>query len=159
MKSNRPYLIRAIYEWIVDNDCTPHLLVQTHTTNPDGGAETPVADVDVPWDFVQDGRIVLNVSMNATRGLELGDEFVHFNARFGGRSCAVCVPVGAVVGVFARENGEGMAFELETAGGAATETRTTPDDKSSNAAESTAVDAPEDPSPPRPGGPNLRIVS
>lgn len=102
MTSNRPYLIRALYEWIADNDMTPHLLVD---------AERP--DVVVPRDYVVDGRIVLNVAASAVQGLVLGNEAILFSARFGGRPFPVELPIAAVVGIYARENGQGMLFAEE----------------------------------------------
>lgn len=105
MTSNRPYLIRALYEWIADNDLTPHLLVD---------AEQP--GVVVPQGYVADGRIVLNVAASAVHGLVLGNDAVLFSARFGGRSFPVEVPVAAVLGIYARENGHGMLFPEQDAG-------------------------------------------
>lgn len=99
MSSSRPYLIRALYEWISDNGLTPHLLVD---------AEAP--GVEVPVEFVDNGKIVLNISMTATEALSLGNEAVMFNARFSGRPMTVTVPVGAVLALYARENGQGMLF-------------------------------------------------
>lgn len=98
--SRRPYLIRALYEWVLDNDCTPHLLV---------AADAP--GVDVPRQFVTDeGRITLNVSPSAVRGLKLGNDWIMFSARFSGRNCEISIPPGAVLALYARENGEGMLF-------------------------------------------------
>lgn len=102
MTSNRPYLIRALYEWLVDNDLTPHLLV-------DAGKE----DVIVPVQFVEEGRIVLNVTPTAVRGLQLGNDYITFNARFAGTPMDVVVPPEAVLGIYARENGHGMLFPEE----------------------------------------------
>lgn len=102
MTPNRPYLIRALYEWILDNGMTPHLLVDT----------TRSATV-VPHQFVQDGKIVLNISPSAVRELAIGNEEIVFNARFSGRSMDVLVPVEAVMGIYARENGHGMLFPEE----------------------------------------------
>jgi len=102
MTSNRPYLIRAIHAWVVDNDCTPYLLV-------DAAAD----GVEVPDEHVEDGRIVLNISPGATDRLELGDQVIHFQARFGGRPTEVFVPITAVLAVYARENGQGMMFPPE----------------------------------------------
>ncbi|MEA3641613.1 MAG: ClpXP protease specificity-enhancing factor [Lamprobacter sp.] len=99
MTSSRPYLIRALYEWIADNDFTPHLLVD---------AEKP--GVVVPRGYVADGRIVLNVAASAVQSLVLGNEAILFSARFGGQSFPVEVPVPAVLGIYARENGQGMLF-------------------------------------------------
>ncbi|MCW8921025.1 MAG: ClpXP protease specificity-enhancing factor [Sedimenticola sp.] len=102
MTSNRPYLIRALYEWLVDNDLTPHLLV-------DAAKE----DVVVPVQFVEEGRIVLNVTPTAVRGLQLGNDYITFNARFGGTPMDVVVPPEAVLGIYARENSRGMLFPDE----------------------------------------------
>lgn len=102
MNSLKPYLIRAIYEWIVDNRFTPYLLVNAEV----GGAVVPSA-------FVQDGRIVLNLRPEAVQGLALGNDWITFNARFGGRPMQVDVPVAAVLALYARENGRGMVFEDE----------------------------------------------
>lgn len=98
--SRRPYLIRAIYDWVLDNGLTPHLLV---------AADAP--GVEVPGEFVtEDSRITINVSPTAVRNLELGNDWIHFSARFSGRPFHVNVPPGAVLALYARENGEGMLF-------------------------------------------------
>ncbi|MEJ2631596.1 MAG: ClpXP protease specificity-enhancing factor [Acidihalobacter sp.] len=102
MTSSRPYLIRAIYEWVVDNAQTPYLLVDAADEN-----------VQVPREYVQDGRIVLNVSPGAVEGLDLGNDYVSFNARFGGSPREVMVPVHRVMAVYSRENGQGMMFAEE----------------------------------------------
>lgn len=99
MSSSRPYLVRAIYQWVVDNNHTPHMLVDA------GGG-----DVQVPEQFVQDGRIILNVAPQAVQGLDLGDEFISFSARFAGRPQQIFVPVQRVMAVYSRENGQGMMF-------------------------------------------------
>ncbi len=99
MTSSKPYLLRALYEWILDNDLTPHLI-----------ADAAAAEVDVPAQAVQDGRVVLNISPTATRGLELDNEAVSFNARFGGVSREVWLPMPAILAIYARENGQGMMF-------------------------------------------------
>jgi len=99
MTSNRPYMIRALYEWITDNRMTPHLLVDA--THP---------QAVVPTRFIQDGKIVLNISPTAARALVLGNGAIEFGARFGGVAMEVRVPVGAVLGIYARENGHGMLF-------------------------------------------------
>jgi len=98
-KSRRPYLIRAIYDWCVDNGYTPHLLV---------AADYP--GVSVPLQFVQDGRITLNLSPMAVQSLNIDDDPIWFSARFSGRPFDVIVPPGAVLAIFARENGEGLVF-------------------------------------------------
>lgn len=103
MKSSRPYLVRALYEWIVDNDCTPHLLVN---------AEYPA--VQVPKGFASDGQIVLNVSPSAVRHLHMDNEAVSFEGRFGGVAHTLYVPAAAVLAIYARENGQGMVFDLES---------------------------------------------
>lgn len=102
MNSSRPYLVRALYEWIVDNDCTPHMLVN---------AEYP--KVQVPDGFASDGQIVLNISPNAVRNLHMDNDAVSFEGRFSGVSHSLFVPSGAILGIYARENGQGMVFELE----------------------------------------------
>jgi len=103
MTSNRPYLIRALYDWLVDNSLTPHLLVDATRDQ-----------VVVPEQFVEEGRIVLNVNPTAVRNLELGNDYITFNARFGGNPMDVVVPPDAVLGIYARENGRGMLFPEET---------------------------------------------
>ncbi len=102
MTSSRPYLARALYEWILDNGLTPYLLV-----------DATVPGTVVPQDFVQDGKIVLNISPSAVRGLDIGNEAVTFNARFRGVPQDVYVPVSAVLAIYARENGHGMVFAEE----------------------------------------------
>jgi stringent starvation protein B len=102
MTSSRPYLIRAIYEWVVDNAQTPYLLVDAEDES-----------VQIPREYVQDGRIVLNVSPSAVAGLDLGNDYVSFNARFGGTPREVLVPVHRVMAVYSRENGQGMMFADE----------------------------------------------
>lgn len=102
MTSSRPYLIRALYQWIVDNGVTPYILV-------DAG----VQDVVAPEQYIQDGKIVLNIAPMAVRSLVLGDEHISFNARFGGQSIDIFVPVSAVLAIYARENGQGMMFNDE----------------------------------------------
>ncbi len=99
MKPRRPYLLRALHEWITDSGETPHIVV-------DAAGE----GVTVPRQYVKDGKIVLNISYNATQLLKLGNDFVSFEARFGGAGFAVQVPVRAVLGIYARETGQGMIF-------------------------------------------------
>ena len=100
--SRRPYLVRAMHEWMTDNGQTPHLVV-----------DVSVAGTDVPRAFVRDGRITLNVGWQATQGLKLGNEWIEFAARFGGVPQQVRVPVAAVLGIYARETGQGMLFQDE----------------------------------------------
>jgi len=99
MTSSRPYLIRALYEWIVDNGFTPYMLV-----------DTAQDVVEVPRAFVENGRIILNISPEATHSLVLGNDAVTFNARFSGTAMDVHVPVDSVLAIYARENGQGMMF-------------------------------------------------
>jgi len=96
--SMRPYLIRALYEWCTDNGFTPYVAVQVDET------------VQVPREYVKNGEIVLNISFDATSSLKLGNEFIEFKARFAGTAREIMVPVGRVVAIYARENGQGMAF-------------------------------------------------
>jgi stringent starvation protein B len=102
MKARRPYLLRAIHEWITDSLCTPHLVVDASMTG-----------VEVPRQYVKDGKIVLNVSWNATANLRLGNDEVSFSGRFGGASMSVTIPLGAVLAIYARETGQGMIFSDE----------------------------------------------
>lgn len=100
MTSSRPYVLRAIYEWIVDNNLTPHVLVNAMA-----------GEVEVPQDYVKDGQIVLNIAPNAVQGLLLGNDLITFSARFRGIPTDISVPVEAVMGIYARENGQGMMFD------------------------------------------------
>ncbi|MFJ4388504.1 MULTISPECIES: ClpXP protease specificity-enhancing factor [Pseudomonas] len=138
MNSSRPYLVRALYEWIVDNDCTPHMLVN---------AEYPA--VQVPQGFASDGQIVLNISPSAVRSLHMDNEAVSFEGRFGGVAHTLYVPIGAILGIYARENGQGMVFELE------------PPLADEDDLEGDGVEPDDDgpPEPPRPSGrPSLKVV-
>ena len=105
MTSTRPYLVRAMIDWIVDNACTPYLVI---------AADAPGAEALL--DFATDNRLVLNVSATATRNLVIGKRTVEVDCRFGGRPVHVSVPLGAVVAVYARENRMGMVFEVEDGG-------------------------------------------
>jgi stringent starvation protein B len=104
--STRPYLLRALHDWCSDNGYTPYIAVHV------------AAGVQVPMEYVKNNEIVLNVGFDATSGLQLGNEFVEFKARFGGVAREIKVPVDHVVAIYARENGQGMAFPMPTAGGA-----------------------------------------
>lgn len=97
---NRPYLARAIYEWIVDNNLVPHILVDATQKN-----------VIVPREFVKNGQIVLNVAPYATHNFELGNDVISFSARFGGVSQDLYIPISALLGIYARENGVGLFFD------------------------------------------------
>ncbi|MDD2738154.1 MAG: ClpXP protease specificity-enhancing factor [Methylomonas lenta] len=98
----KPYLIRSIYEWITDNSLTPHLLVN---------AEYP--GVNLPLDFVEDGRIVLNIRAEAVQSLALGNDEIEFNARFSGKPMRINAPIQAILAIYAKENGRGMVFDPE----------------------------------------------
>jgi len=99
LKPRRPYLLRALHEWITDSGETPHIVV-----------DAAVEGVVVPRQYVKDGKIVLNVSFSATQMLKMGNDAVSFEARFSGASFAVHVPVRAILGIYARETGQGMIF-------------------------------------------------
>ncbi len=101
--STRPYLIRALYEWCTDNGFTPYVAVLVDDS------------VQVPREYVKDGEIVLNISFDATSSLKLGNEFIEFKARFAGTAREILVPVGRVIAIYARENGQGMAFPAPVA--------------------------------------------
>lgn len=102
MNSTKPYLIRAFYEWIVDNNCTPYIVVNADS---DG--------VSVPPQYVDNGQIILNISMNAASNLKLDNEEITFSARFAGVVYEIIIPVKAVLAIYARENGRGMVFAEE----------------------------------------------
>jgi stringent starvation protein B len=99
VRSRRPYLLRAMHEWISDSNQTPHVVV-----------DASMEGVEVPRQYVQGGKIILNVSSNATSMLSLGNEVVRFRARFGAATYDVSVPIAAVLGIYARETGQGMIF-------------------------------------------------
>ena len=131
MSSNRPYLLRALYEWIGDNDMTPHLLV-----------DASLDGVQVPQAAVKDGRVVLNIAARAVAGLDMGNRELRFKARFGGVSHTVVVPMPAILAIYAQETGQGMMLPED--GGAL--------------AEDAPSDAPEPPEDgPKRGG-HLRVV-
>jgi stringent starvation protein B len=99
MTSNKPYLIRALYEWLADNDATPYLLVDTTRSG-----------VDIPPGIEKDGQVVLNIAMSAVKGLEMTNSHIRFSARFGGVSHDIYIPVEAVMAIYSREDGAGMMF-------------------------------------------------
>jgi stringent starvation protein B len=103
--STRPYLIRALHDWCTDNGFTPYVAVYVD------------AGVQVPLEYVKNNEIVLNVGFEATTALKLGNEFIEFKARFGGTAREIVVPVDHIVAIYARENGQGMAFPVPTAPG------------------------------------------
>ncbi len=137
MTSNRPYLIRAMYEWIGDNGMTPYLLV-----------DAAVPGVRVPPGVVRDGKVVLNVAARAVTQLDLGNQSIQFLARFGGVSQSVEVPVGAVQAIYAQETGQGMMMAPE------------PQDDAQAASDPAAAGdsvPPSEPTPPRRGS-HLRVI-
>jgi len=101
--STKPYMLRALHEWCVDNNLTPHLIVAVNN------------QTRVPMAYVKDGEIILNINYGATKDLHIDNESVVFSARFGGVSQNIYIPMSAVKGIFARENGQGMFFEVEVA--------------------------------------------
>lgn len=103
MTSNRPYLLRALYQWLLDNNMTPQILV-----------DATDAEAVLPQEHVREGRMVLNISPSAVTDLLIADAAISFKARFAGRSCAVHAPIRAVLAIYARENGKGMAFPPES---------------------------------------------
>ncbi|WP_153145921.1 ClpXP protease specificity-enhancing factor [Dechloromonas sp. H13] len=131
LPSTKPYLVRAIWEWCCDNGFTPYIAVQVD------------ARTNVPREFIRDGQIVLNLGPDATNKLQIGNDLIEFQARFGGVARQLSVPVDRVSAIYARENGAGMAFEVGDEGGQAAE----------EAAEPLPEDAAdENPEPPRPEG-------
>ena len=134
-RSTKPYLIRAIHEWCTDSGYTPYLSVRADE------------NTRVPMEFVKDGEIVLNIAYDATHRLTIGNDLVQFSARFGGVSLECSVPIYAVAGVFARENGQGLFFAPETAGDATTVAAVPPDKTD-----------PETTPPTTPPRPKLQIV-
>ncbi|UQY44582.1 ClpXP protease specificity-enhancing factor [Erwinia sp. PK3-005] len=156
LTARRPYLLRAFYEWLLDNQLTPHLVVDIN-----------LPGVLVPLEYARDGQIVLNIAPRAVGNLELGNDEVRFNARFGGVPRQVTVPIAAVLAIYARENGAGTmfepepAYELQDTDDLATGQEETvmsvidgdrPDDAEPDG------DNPDDDPPPRGGRPALRVV-
>ena len=134
--STKPYLIRAIYEWCIDNAYTPYLSVVVN------------GRTRVPMEYVKDGQIVLNLSPNATQGMLMDNEWVSFSARFNGASRQLDIPITAIVGIFARENGEGLGFDVTQNG----------DDAEFGIREDSTPDD-EPPTSPKPiGKPKLQVV-
>lgn len=128
MTSSRPYLVRAMYQWIADNGMTPHLL-----------ADASVEGIQIPVEHVQNGKIILNIAPMAITGLVLGDNEITFSARFSGKSAGIYIPIEAVLAIYAKENGQGMMFSED------------------DGAVSSSDDEPE-PDPDKPKRPSLRVV-
>lgn len=131
MTSPRPYLVRALIDWIVDNDCTPFIAIASD-----------LEGVTVPPGIAKDGRVVLNISASATRNLQITNDLLTVDCRFAGRPFHVSTPMGAITAIFARENGQGMSFEPEP---------------TTNTPESPTQDSPPNPPPKR--GPKLTLVT
>ena len=129
MTSSRPYLVRAMYQWIADNGMTPHLL-----------ADASVEGIQIPVEHVQNGKIILNIAPMAITGLVLGDNEITFSARFSGKSSGIYIPIDAVLAIYAKENGQGMMFSEDD-----------------GAVSSSDDDEPE-PDPDKPKRPSLRVV-
>lgn len=140
LPSTKPYLVRAIYEWCSDNGFTPYLAVAVD------------ARTRVPMEFVRDGQIVLNISADATNRLQIDNDYVSFQARFGGVARDISVPFSNVVAIYARENGAGMAFEAEAAPPEA------PAAATPAVAESSAPEIDPEPSSPAPSRPRLQRI-
>jgi len=102
MSSSRPYIVRALYDWIIENECTPYILVNAFAD-----------DVEVPQEHVKDGQIILNIAPSAVQSLFIRTEAVDFDGRFAGIPKRVYVPIAAVMGIYAKENGQGMIFDSE----------------------------------------------
>ncbi|WP_240207117.1 ClpXP protease specificity-enhancing factor [Vibrio sp. CyArs1] len=156
MTPRRPYMLRAFYDWLVENDLTPHIVV-----------DAMLPGVRVPQEFIQDGQIILNIAPRAVGQLELGNEAITFHARFGGRPHSVIVPLYSVQAIYARENGAGTMFEPEDAYLSIEEEETieaTPVSGLSVASEpevtESEINSPDgDDEPPKPKGrPSLRVV-
>jgi len=160
LTARRPYLLRAFYEWLLDNDLTPHLVVDIN-----------LPGVMVPLEYARDGQIVLNIAPRAVGNLELGNDEVRFSARFGGVPRQVSVPMAAVLAIYARENGAGTMFEPEPVYDEAAEHDEA--DRHDGAPETvmSVIDGdrpddsvadddngPDDEPPPRGGRPALRVV-
>lgn len=150
MTPRRPYMLRAFYDWLLENDLTPHLVV-----------DATMRGVRVPMEYVQDGQIILNVAPRAVGNLELGNDDVTFNARFGGRPQVVVVPLYAVQAIYARENGAGTMFDPEPAYEQELDSDMTMDESTEESliSEVPIEEGTSDDEPPRPKGrPSLRVV-
>lgn len=141
LSSNKPYLLRAFYDWITDNECTPYIVV-----------DADARDVDVPYEYVEEGRIVLNIASQAVSHLQMTNNSIEFEARFNGVLRQIYVPVYAVLAVYAFENGHGMVFAEDE-----TKTHSSNEDAFLSEEESreSALDSGESA---QPGKPTLRIV-
>lgn len=155
LSARRPYLLRAFYDWLLDNQLTPHLVVDIN-----------LQGVQVPLEYARDGQIVLNIAPRAVGNLELGNDEVRFNARFGGVPRQVSVPMAAILAIYARENGAGTMFEPEPAYElGAQDAEEAPADPVMSVIDGDRPDdateedpSPDDDPPPRGHRPSLRVV-
>ncbi|ETS32924.1 ClpXP protease specificity-enhancing factor [Photorhabdus temperata] len=163
MSPRRPYLLRAHYEWLLDNDMTPYLVV-----------DVTLRGVNVPMEYARDGQIVLNIAPRAVGNLELTNDEVRFNARFGGMPRQINVPMVAVLSIYSRENGAGMMFEPEAAykdeylfestsgndkaGASATDNLVLVTDTLRDAEDNSGTSPDDEPPKPTRGRPALRVV-
>ena len=157
LSPRRPYLLRAFYEWLLDNDLTPHVVV-----------DISLPDVQVPLEYARDGQIVLNIAPRAVGNLQLTNDSVSFSARFGGVPRQVYVPMAAVLAIYARENGAGTMFEPEAGYEESAESHNDDDESTSEPLmqviegarddENDSDNNPDDEPPPRGGRPALRVV-
>ncbi len=149
LSSTKPYLIRAFYDWITDNECTPYIIVNANEPN-----------TEVPKEYVQDGRIILNIAMQAVHNLQMTNEFIDFDARFKGISRSIYIPITAIIAIYAHENGRGMVFAEEATGETADQQTPPPATKPTLVATDNKVapiTSPSGKSKPR-GKPTLKIV-
>lgn len=139
--SRRPYLLRAMHEWITDNGMTPYIVV---AANEQG--------VEVPREYVQDGKIILNISYTAANALELGNEWVMFDARFSGKAFNIAIPSFAILAIYAHETGQGLIFDEED------DLQPPPETTSDISEVGPSAPNPDKPSKPNKGKPALRVV-
>ena len=143
--STRPYLLRALHEWCTDSGFTPYVAVLVDET------------VQVPMEYVKNGEIVLNVGYDATAGMTLGNEFIEFKARFGGVPREIIIPINRVMAIYARENGQGMSFPMNTASDAvAVPKKSVPARPALSAVETPHAEGVSDDEPPTPSSPSGR---
>jgi stringent starvation protein B len=145
--STRPYLIRALYEWCTDNALTPFIAVLADDS------------VRVPNEYIKDGEIVLNISFDATSALKLGNDYIEFKGRFGGVARDILVPVNRVLAIYARENGQGMAFPMLAGGtGEGVESNSVSSGSFTSVAAAPEDESPDTPRPPAGGRPSLTRI-
>lgn len=134
MSSNKPYLLRALFDWIIDNNCTPYIIV-----------DTTLPFVDVPKEYIEEDQIILNILPSATEHLVIANDWVSFSARFAGVKYDITIPIGAIIAIYAAENAQGMAF--------------TPEPLSENEFSEKAIVVPSKTTqPPTPSKPPLKII-